>query len=232
MWKNKNKQVPDERILKETNRLGAKMYIAMWVLSLLFLIVKLVYRLPWFMFAVEAVALLICGLYVVIRERKMGILFLKDKDDALKNLQAEIWAKASNIMLEIISTGELILLFVAEEYLLWIVLYLVISLIPSLIYTNVVIKRGFFIWGNKKREKEGKKNFKIRVIIGSAFFGLITGFPMLFVNGSFQPTGFLWIIGMGAGWGIMFYFAMIGMMKLSEKKADQDLDEMENGYEE
>jgi len=232
MWKKKNKQIPDERIVKETNRLSAKLYAAMTILSLLFLIVKLVCRLPWFMIIVDAVALVVCGLYVVIHEKKKGILFLKDKDDALKSLQEEIWAKASNIMLDIILTGELILLFVAEEYLIWIAAYFVIWFIPALIYTILVIKRGLFIWGNKKREKEGKKNFKGKVIIGSAFFGLFTGFPMLFKNGAFQPTGFLWIIGMGAAWGIMFYFAMTGMMKLSEKKADKDLSEMENGNEE
>lgn len=232
MWKKKNKQVPDERILKETNRLGAKMYVAMSILSLLFLIVKLVYRLPWFMFVVEAAALLICELYVVIREKKMGILFLKDKDDALKSLQEEIWVKAGSIMMDIVLTGALILLFMAEEYLNWIVLYCVIWFIPALVYTILVIKRGLFIWGSKKRETEGKKSFKGRAVIGSAFFGLITGFPMLFEDGTFQLTGILWIIGMGATWGILFYFAMVGMMKLSEKKADKDLNEMESGHEE
>lgn len=232
MWKKKNKQVPDERILKETNRLGAKMYVAMSILSLLFLIVKFLYRLPWFMFVVEAAALLICGLYLVIREKKMGILFLKDKDDALKSLQEEIWAKAGSIMMNIVLTGALILLFLAEDYLNWIVLYCVIWFIPALVYTVLVIKRGLFIWGGKKREKDGKKNFKVRVIIGSAFYGLIVGFPMLFDNGIFQPTGILWIVGLGAFWGILFYFAMIGMMKMSEKKADKELKETESGNEE
>jgi len=232
MCKRKNKQVPDERIVKETNRLGAKMYAAMSTLSLLLLIVKLVYRLPWFMLVTEVVALVVCGFYVVIRERKLGLLFLKDKDENLKSLQEEIWAKAGNIMLDIILTGELILFFVAEEYLLWIILYFAVWLIPALIYTIVVIKRGLFIWGGKKRETEGKRNFKARVIIGAAFFGLIMGFPMLFKDGTFQLTGILWIIGMGAAWGIMFYFAMVGMMKMSEKKADKDLKEVESGHEE
>ena len=40
------------------------------------------------------------------------------------------------------------------------------------------------------------------------------------------------ILGMAAGWGILFYFAMLGMIKLSEKNADKAVKEQEDGDEE
>lgn len=232
MWKRKNKQMPDERILKETNHLSAMLYYAMVILSILSIVVKLICRQPLLLMGVEALALLVSGIYVVVREKKNGILFLKNKDDALKTIQEEILAKAMTIILNIILFGELVFIFVAEEYLVWIVSYLAIWFVPALIYTIVVIKRGLFIWGGQKREKEGKKNFKLRVIIGSAFFGLFVGFPMLFRDGVFQPSGILWILGLGAMWGIPFYLVMVGMMKVSEKSADKQVEVMEGNCEE
>jgi len=101
-----------------------------------------------------------------------------------------------------------------------------------LIYSIAAIKNGWLIWGSKKREMEGKKNFKVRVVISSLFFGLFTGFLFLFKDGAFQPKGILWILGMGISWGIMFYFMFIGMMKVAEKRADKKVEEKENSVEE
>lgn len=232
MWKRKNKQVTDERILKESNRLSAKLYYAMVILSVLSLVVKLICRVPWFLMGVEVAALAVSGIYVLIRQGKNGILFLKDKDETLKTIQEEILAKAMSIMLGVMLLGELIFVFVAEEYLAWTLSYLAIWFVPALVYTIVAIKKGLFIWGGKKRETEGKKNFKLRVLIGASFFGVFMGFPMLFRDGVFQPVGILWIIGMAAMWGIPFYLVMTAMMKVSEKAADKQVKEVEANCEE
>lgn len=232
MWKKKNKQIPDERILKETNRLSAMLYDTMVILSIVSIVVKMICRLPFYVMGLEILALVASGIYVIVREKKNGILFLKNKDDALKTIQEDILAKAMTIMLNTILFGELAFIFLAEEYLIWMVSYLAIWFVPALIYTIVVIKKGLFIWGGQKREKEGKQNFKMRVVIGSAFFGLFVGFPMLFRDGVFQPSGILWILGLGAMWGIPFYFIMVGMMKMSEKSADKQVEVMEDNCEE
>lgn len=47
------------------------------------------------------------------------------------------------------------------------------------------------------------------------------GAPELIKNNRFNPWGFLWIIGMAIGWGILFYFMMKLMISISEKKADE-----------
>ena len=95
-----------------------------------------------------------------------------------------------------------------------------------------MLKKGWMVWGSKKREVTGKKEFGKRVIIGALFFGLIMGVPELIANGIFYVKGWLMILGMAAMWGILFYFAMLGLIKFSEKKADKLVQEKEESNEE
>lgn len=123
-------------------------------------------------------------------------------------------------------------LFVAGEYFWWLCAYLAIVMVPALIYTVASIKNGWLIWGTKKRETEGKKNFKLRVVIGSLFYGIFVCSHMLIKDGKFDPWGILWILGSAALFGIPFYFAMMLMMKTAEKRADKNLEEKEKAIEE
>lgn len=123
-------------------------------------------------------------------------------------------------------------LFVAGEYFWWLCAYLAIVMVPALIYTVASIKNGWLIWGTKKRETEGKKNFKLRVVIGSLFYGIFVCSHMLIKDGKFDPMGILWVLGTAALFGIPFYFAMMLMIKTAEKRADKNLEEKEKAIEE
>jgi len=94
------------------------------------------------------------------------------------------------------------------------------------------LKKGWMVWGSKKREDTGKKAFGKSVIIGSLIFGLIMGIPELIEHGIFYVKGWLTILGLAAFWGILFYFSMLGMIKLSEKNADKAVKEQEEQDEE
>lgn len=220
MW-NRKKQPVDERIEKESNRLAAKMYYLMTVLTTALLILKLWYKVPVYVYALELISLVASGIYCIVSELKYGILFLKDKDEDMLSIHHKVLSKAMMISFLIIIIGELLFIFVAYEYLEWVELYFVVWGIPALINSFFAIKNGWLIWGTKKKEQDGKKELKKRTAIGALFFGIIMGFPMLFQEGAFHPEGLLWILGMAAGWGIPFYLMFAGIMKVSEKMADK-----------
>ncbi len=231
MFKRKEKNLPDERIKKESNHLSAKMYYVITVLTIVSLIVKLVCKVPFYVYLLEILALLGSIGYVLVSEVRKGILFVKEKDETLQTIHEEMLSNAMTISFWILIIGEWIFLFVAEKYSAWIVSYFAIWLVPALIITIASIKNGWLIWGTQKRKVEGKKSFKKRVAIGALVYGVILGFPMLFKDGVFHPEGLLWILGMGAMWGVLFYFAFTGFMKVAEKKADKILKEQENALE-
>ncbi len=224
----KKKQPVDERILKESNKLYAKMFYVIQLLNLIVLLVKLVCGVPIYLYVLELMCLVVGTLIVVIDEQRKGILFVKEKDEVLQTLHEETLTKAFSVNSWIIIMGELILmlalLFFAAEYFLWVLSYFVIWMPPALMVTIASMKKGWLIWGTKKREVTGKKEFIKRLIIGSAFFGLFMAFPSIFRGGSFHPSGLLFALGMGASWGIMFYLLFMGAMKIAEKNADKNVE--------
>ncbi len=42
----------------------------------------------------------------------------------------------------------------------------------------------------------------------------------MYYDGAFHASGILWILGMGVGFGLLFYFLMSGFIKISEEQAD------------
>lgn len=231
MWKNK-KQPVDERIEKESNCISGKMYYLMNILMIASIVVKLFYKVPMYVYALELLALAVSGIFFLVSEWKYGILFLKEKDEELLSIHYKILSKVMMISFWMIIIGEIPFPLIAIEYMKWTLLYFAIWGIPALIITFFSIKNGWLIWGTKKKEKNGKQELKKRVVIGALFYGLIMGFPELFQDGVFQIKGLLWIFGMAAGWGIPFYLIFAGIMKISEKSADKNVVKKELEYEE
>lgn len=222
MWK-KRTQPLDERIEKESNRMAAKMYFLLSVLTIVAIIVKICYKVPIYVYAVELVSLVASGTYAIVSEFKYGILFLKDKDEELLSIHYKILSKAIMISFWIIIVGEFLFIFAVPGYTEWVDLYFAVWGIPAVIMSFFSIKNGWLIWGTKKKEKDGKKELKKRTAIGALFFGLVMGLPMLFQDGVFHIEGLLWVFGMAAGWGIPFYLIFAGFMKLAETRANKNV---------
>ncbi len=250
LFKKKNEnQIKDERIEKETNKLMTPMFYLVSAELLACLVLKLVLQEPWYNFILEILCLVPAWGYALVKRSQSGILVLKEKDDALLSIRDAIHSKAFMISFWVIIIGEVIYMFAMTDYfsrygiiqpdevswpreLTWLLVYLVVWFIPAIIVTVNTLKRGWLIWGSKKREVTGKKAFGKRVVIGSLFFGLIMGLPELIEHGIFYVKGWLMIFGMAAMWGILFYFAMLGLIKLSEKNADKAVKEKEESNEE
>lgn len=250
LFKKKNQnQIKDERIEKETNKLMTPMFYLVSAGLLACLVLKLVLGEPWYNFILEILCLVPAWGYALVKRIQSGILVIKEKDDALLSIRDAIHSKAFMISFWVIITGELFYMFAVTDFFnldgiahpdaevltrenIWLLVYLAIWFVPALIVTVFTLKKGWLIWGSKKREVTGKKEFGKRVVIGSLFFGLIMGLPELIAHGIFYAKGWLMILGMAAMWGILFYFAMLGMIKLSEKNADKAVKEQEEQGEE
>lgn len=235
MWKKKQKPM-DERIEKESNQLFAKLYYLVLVSALIMLVVKLVCKLPIYLYALEIISLLTMIVYVVVKETGSGVLFMKNRDDATQVFHEGILAKAFNLAFSEMINGEIlvfiVLLIWAREYFFWVCSYFVIWVPAALIHTVIAIKRGWFVWGTKKKEQEGKENFGKAVIKGSLFFGCFMGIMMMIMNGGFAVKYLVMMPIMAAMWGIPFYIIMVLLAKFGEKQADKIVKEVEDGCEE
>lgn len=221
MFGKKSERIHDERIEKESNKPAAMMFYVTTALLVICLGVKVVCQLPVQVYALEIGCLVISLVYAIADKARNGILWMKEKDDALVTINNKILARAYMIDFWMLAFGELVFIVVLKEYFWWVGMYLFTLLVPALVITVLTLKKGWLGWGSKKQEKTGIKEFRKRVIIGSLFFGIFVGFPYVYSNGTFHPEGILWVLGLGAGWGVMFYFLMLGFIKASEKKADE-----------
>lgn len=231
MSKRNEKRKTDERIEKESNALTAKMFWVITPLLLVSLAVKLICRVPWYVFALEILCLVASGVYVLVQELRKGILFVGKKDVALTEIHNGILTKAFMVDLWLLVLGEFIYVYAVEEYLWWVVSYLAVWMIPGLVITIVSIKKGWMVWGGKKQEESGKKRLIKTMIVVGPLYGLITNFKMLYHDGAFHAEGILWILGDAAMFGVIMYLFFVIAAKASGKKADERL-EQEVGNEE
>lgn len=235
MFKRKQKVV-DERIEKESNKLSAKMYALMLVLTNACLIYKIVKGLPFYLYALEIIVELTMILYLLVKESQSGILFMNKRDEATQTLHEGILANAFNLAFNIVIEGEFLVMFGlliwAREYFFWVLSYLLIWFPAALIITVLSIKRGWFVWGTKKKEQEGKKNFGKKVVVGSLEYGCFMAVFFMIMKGEISLKLLALIPIMAAMWGIPFYFIMLFLMKKAEKQADKKVEAVENGSEE
>lgn len=238
----KKNQIKDERIEKETNKIMPAIF---WLFSaglLASLIVKLVLGEPWYNFILEILCLVPAWSYALVRRISNGVLFLKEKDEVLLSIRNEIMAKAYMVAFWVLTTGQVIYMFFVMGMLMqddiawiremtWLVVYLAVDFITALIISIFTVKKGWLVWGSKKREVTGKKEFAKRTALGALMFGVMMGVLDILENG-FSVQTIVLTIGAGAFWGILFYFAMLAVIKISEKNADKDVKEKEESNEE
>jgi len=224
------KKLKDERITRETNKITSKMF---WVISALLavlLIGKLTVGVEWHQMLLEILCFVVSGGYVLVEKLRKGAMKIGTKDSVMREIKEAIYGKAFMITFYIMIFGELVLMLLGEDVkiLAW---YLAVWFIPALVVSVYSIRHGLLLWGGQKRQAAGNKDLAKRVVVGALVYGLIMGAPMLFRDGQFQPSGILWILGMAAGWGIPFYFIFRLLINKGEKRANQQVSEVENGEE-
>ena len=225
----KNNKVVDERLHKKSTELGARMFPVLGIIELVFLVIKLVCGLPFMVYVLE-ICILVGGVVTwLFEELRFGTLFVKEKDDILKELSNKAKSQAFMMMFWIVIIGELLYIFLIDKkYYFWVLTY-IISWLPCAIYITIsAVSGGILVFGSKQKEKNVKKDLAIRTIFGSIFFGFVTGTGFYIHDGAFYPKGLIGVVLLAAGWGIPFYFMFIGIMKLSEKKADKNIEKVDD----
>lgn len=228
----KFKRIKDERIIEESNKLTAKMFYLFAGLLILLLGVKLAVGLPLYMWIIEVGTLVVNIVYVVANRAAKGILYVKEKDSAIKAVNNAILSKAFIIDMYIVLLGEVIVMFIAvkdnKDYILWLALYIAVWIIPALIITIVSLKNGWILWGGKNRRKSQKKPFTLRVIAGAVIYGALMGSFSIFEKGCFEISDIYYIIGMTVFWGVGFYLLMTVMVNIGEKRSEKLADEADS----
>ncbi len=238
----RKKRKPDERIEKETNRYAGKLFYPMCMLLVISLVVKCWFDLPHYVYALEIISLTAGVVCFLFQELRNGILFVKKKDDALEELHNQALTKAMMVQFWIMTIGECIPMYLMtyiepmQQYFWWYCSYMLVLFPLSLIITVLSLKKGWLVWGSKKQEKTGKKYFAITTVFAALSYGVLMeafdGFKHVYHDGAFHAEGVGRIFGMAAFWGVLFYFAMLGLIKISEKQADKRLKKSGAGHDE
>lgn len=224
LWKKKNNQKPDERLVKETNKLATKMFYVQSMLMVILFVVKWGNNLPFQMVVLELLTLLIGIGYVLVQEMRKGILFIGKKDAALQSIHEDVLARAHNKEMWTIAIGELILMYIFPQYLAWTTLYLASLFIPALVYTVVSIKKGWIQWGTKKQEISSKQGLKKKCVWGGIAFGIMslpTNIPMFLKDGGIELLEIIWIplemvLFSGLSYAIVSFMVNKGTKKANE----------------
>lgn len=226
------KRIKDERIILETNKLASKLF---WLLTALLILLAagklLLLEYAANLLLLETACLFSSTLYIIIAKAIKGTLFVKAKehslDDSLLKINQAIYTKAFMIDFSILISGEFVLMLIYSEQILIYALYIPVWFIPALIITIHSVKSGLLLWGGQKRKQKGTKALGKTTAIGALFFGIVMGFPEMFHDGQFYPSGLLWVFGMALSWGLLFYFSMRFLINQGEKKADKQVEKEE-----
>lgn len=222
------KKQKDERIMKETNKIIAPIYVLILILTCIVAVTKyifLTHQLSYYI--LELMAIIGPISYLLVRSLLKGIPIFSSEDECIKELQNTYRTHSFYFCFWVYVIGEFILPLIPGQDVEIVAFYIFIWFIPSTIITVKGIKRGLFVWGSKKREKKGILSLKKATLLGSLFFGIFTDGNYLFKDGTFQPTEIVWILGMAVGWGIPFYFGMKLMIYNGEKNSNKELEKAE-----
>ena len=231
----RKKRKLDERIEKETNRYAGKLFYLMCGFLIVSLVVKCYFDLPNYVYALEIISLTAGVVCFLFQELRTGILFVKNKDDALTEIHNKALTKAMMVQFWVMMIGQCIPMILSayidsvEQYFWWYFTYLFALLSVSLIVAVISLKKGWLAWGGNNQEKAGRKSLAVSVAFGSLLYGVLTeafdGFRNVYHDGAFQTKGILKVLGMAALWGVLFYFVMLGIITISGKHADKRLKE-------
>lgn len=216
--------VRDERIEKANNALAAKLLPVMLILQVIVLAAKLALG-GWGYCLLDVLALLVGGGLAAALLTVKGV--WRAGDETLEEIRALCLSRAFMAMLTVLVVGEFACMLLDEANIGWYAPSLIVWGIPALVYTVRVVRRGLFQWGGQKAETKGKAQLAKSTAIGALFFGIVMGGGACIKDGAFNPAGLLRVLGMAAGWGVLFYLMFTFVLKLGGKQADRELAEAE-----
>ncbi|MBQ8202270.1 MAG: hypothetical protein IJZ74_10960 [Clostridia bacterium] len=219
------RKIVDERLARETNAMTARMYWLMLALQLSVLIVKLVLGAGLMQCILDLLVLAVgLGGMAILRTAK-GL--WGAKDEVLREIDDACLTKLFMAMFWLLVFGEFLLAFSDGRNLWWYAPYVLVWGLPAVVITVKSLRQGLLLWGGRQQEKAGKARLLKGTVLGAVFFGVVIGGPSCFKDGSFQPSGLVQVLMMGAVWGTLFYVMFSAMMKRGEKAADQAVAEAE-----
>lgn len=215
----------DERIEKRSNTLAAQMLPVMLALQLIVLVVKialggLAYCL------LDSIALAVGGVFAAVMLTVKGV--WRAEDEALRDIRDRVLSRAFLWMFVVLLVGELVCMLLDPDHILWYAPTLLVWFVPAFIYSSRMLHEGGLTWGGAKAEKKGKATLMRSTALGALFFGVVMGWDKCFVDGKFVPAGLLDVLGMAAGWGVLFYGLMVLVFMLGGKQADKLVEQAED----
>lgn len=241
-----NIEYSDERIEKQTNKLYFKAYFITQIIAIISLGQIFSPLNKWWDFSIQFLVLIIFNIYTAIILKINELDFksvFNPEDEYILEMRNKVFKKVYLQMFRIILLIEFIVvifilnphinLFIKGDSSTQIALNIIgfvingfaIWFIPALYFTYASIKEGIFVGIKTKqgtsnnKSKFNKNKFRLRCLYMAIFFSIF----QFIANPVFILSNVLKVIGAGVFFGVFFYFVMIAMIKLGEKRANKDL---------
>ncbi|WP_297517664.1 hypothetical protein [uncultured Clostridium sp.] len=238
----------DERIEKESNSVLVGGYIIAQIAAVLVLIYTLIAKLSVVNLVVPIGYLVMTNGYLFVKMKSYELGFkdiIKGTDECIITIRNKIFKEGYFLGFYFIFLADLLVIIMivvqarvginSKNVMSFIANYsysFLIIIISSLYITVLTVKKGLMVpMNNGYKDEDGKlkkkefnpKKFRIRCLKGAIFFGVFMG---LVRPGHFEIWKFLKVVVVSGGiWGLLFYFLMMGMIKISGKSADKRADE-------
>ncbi len=223
------KEVKDDRIKEETNKLYSKGLLPILILSVISIILKLlVFDKSIWAIDLEIVGIMGAIIIVIGYALYYKIPLLNSKDENILKIQYSHRTKAFFFVFFLYIIGDFIKISVLPDYdletmgtrfLIW---FLVVMPL-----TGLSVKKGLMTQGVGKKKEKAQKQLKYSYMIASPLFGIFMAREDLFTSDADIIKGLLTALGYGLIWGIFSYFLMKKYYKNSEKNADKLLEDID-----
>jgi hypothetical protein len=216
------KEIKDERITSENNKLYAQTY---WLVLFMTVIVTINMLFADRTFAIYIPIIIGSGGSLIIffaRYLYAGILFSRATDERIENfkIRTKAFCHIYCTVVYLISGVAAIHIFpenkaATSTFFIWIV--------PAFVVLVRSVKKG--VAKTVPETKKKKRGFKIATVIGALCFGAYMTWFVFDFEGILQNISFMLL--MAVSWGIPWYFLMNATNKMSDKNADKHLKQAE-----
>lgn len=226
---------PDERVQLEAHAEYSRVYFLFLALIIaatvgqLFFTRHIVAFLPAFVGGAGSL------IYFIVMYKREGLFKRHAADERITHYKARVKSRCYNFCLSVYIFGALPMLFLDIDVA---ALGLVIAtwFIPTCIAVVRIVRRGLYAPGSKTEAKIKYRELAKATAKSAVFFGVFMSFIMAFTEGAFgtfeSVPNAVWVLSRNAFlyaamWGVLFYFAMLGVDKISEKFANRRLKKSE-----
>lgn len=212
----------DERVDKASDRLVGDSYFLFLAMALLVTAIQLFFERSLIAYLPAMVGGAGSLIFLLARYASQGMLFNRQTDERIAATKSQIKTQCAIWCLWVYVIGGVVLLLLEASPMV-LLGTLATWFLPALVITVRIIRRGLFATGSRAKTNTALGALAKRTLVGALCFGTFTTFLSPNRGDLFSLSFLRQVLLSGALWGIFFFAAFAGLLKISDKIADKRL---------